>query len=103
MADSIKVRAQMQGSGAEVRVLINHPMETGVRKDEKGAVVPAHFIQSLRITHNGNAVLESLWGVGISQNPYLRLKLASAKPGDKIAVAWEDNLGKKDATEVTVQ
>ncbi len=103
MADSIKVRAQMQGSGAEVRVLINHPMETGVRKDEKGAVVPAHYIQTLRITHNGNTLLESHWGVGISQNPYLRLKLASAKPGDKIAVAWEDNLGKKDATEVTVQ
>jgi len=33
MADPMKIRAQMKGDAAEVRVLMSHPMETGQRKD----------------------------------------------------------------------
>ena len=32
---SIKIRASMVGDSAEVKCLMNHPMETGLRKDAK--------------------------------------------------------------------
>ena len=36
MGDQIKIRAQIQGEITEVRILMQHPMETGQRKDDKG-------------------------------------------------------------------
>ena len=42
MADPMKIRAQMKGDTAEIRVLMSHPMETGQRKDNAGNIVPAH-------------------------------------------------------------
>ena len=41
-----------------VKALISHAMETGQRKDKKtGKKIPAHFIQEVTCSHNGNTVL----------------------------------------------
>ena len=40
MADAIKIRAQVQGEITDIRILMQHPMETGQRKDEKGTRCP---------------------------------------------------------------
>ncbi|HST02176.1 MAG TPA: thiosulfate oxidation carrier complex protein SoxZ, partial [Usitatibacter sp.] len=53
MADPMKIRATMVGDKTEVKVLMAHEMETGQRKDSKGAVVPAWFIQNVTATVNG--------------------------------------------------
>lgn len=103
MAEPMKIRATMQGDVADVKVLMNHPMETGQRKDAKtGAVIPAHFIQSVNASLNGKNVLAAQWGVAISKNPFLGFKVKGAKSGDKIAIAWEDNKGDKNTAEVAV-
>ena len=45
MAEPMRIRATMAGDVADVKVLMNHIMETGVRKDAKtGQLIPAHFI-----------------------------------------------------------
>ena len=41
MADPMRIRAQMAGDKATVRVLMNHEMETGLRKDAAGKAIPA--------------------------------------------------------------
>ncbi|MDO9636339.1 MAG: thiosulfate oxidation carrier complex protein SoxZ, partial [Thiobacillus sp.] len=33
MAEPMRIRATMAGDVADVKVLMNHPMETGTRKD----------------------------------------------------------------------
>jgi thiosulfate oxidation carrier complex protein SoxZ len=59
---------------------MNHPMETGLRKDAKtGALVPAHHITNVTATVNGAQVLDAQWGGGISKNPYLAFKVKGAK------------------------
>jgi sulfur-oxidizing protein SoxY len=41
MAEPMRIRATMAGDVADVKVLMNHPMETGLRKDAKtGQLVP---------------------------------------------------------------
>lgn len=102
MAGSIRVRAKAQGEGAEFRILVNHPMETGNRKDEAGKLVPAHFIQRIAVSVNGKPAIEFLCGVGVSKDPYLGFRTRSGKRGDKVVVTWEDNLGQKDSAEVAV-
>jgi len=102
MAEPMKIRATLQGDVADVRILIQHPMETGQRKDAKGDIVPLHFIQSVVITHNGKSVLDAQWSQAISRNPFLGLRVKGAKTGDKISVTWIDNKGDKRTDEVAV-
>ena len=45
---AIKSKAKVVDSGVGVKVLIKHPMETGLRKDKKtGEPIPAHFISEV--------------------------------------------------------
>lgn len=102
MAEPMKIRATLQGDVADVRILIQHPMETGQRKDSKGDLVPLHFIQSVVVTHNGKSVLDAQWSQAISRNPFLGLRVKGAKTGDKISVTWTDNKGDKRTDETPV-
>jgi len=103
MADPMRIRAQLQGDIADVKVLMFHPMETGLRKDPAtGEPVPLHFIQRVVATHNGKVVLQTQWSRAISKNPFLNFRVRGAKAGDKISVSWEDNRGESASIETTI-
>ena len=102
MADPMRIRAQVAGNGATVRVLMSHEMETGQRKDSAGKTIPAWFIQEVAATHNGKPVLAAQWGASIAKNPFLQFQVKGAKAGDKIVVTWTDNRGDKRSDEAVV-
>jgi sulfur-oxidizing protein SoxZ len=102
MADPMRIRAQMAGDKATVRVLMSHEMETGQRRDGAGAVIPAWFIQEVTASHNGKAVLNAQWGPSVSKNPFMQFNVKGAKAGDKITVVWKDNKGDSRTDEATV-
>ena len=102
MADPMRLRAQMAGDKATVRVLMNHEMETGLRKDSAGKTIPAWFIQEVSAKLNGNQVLTAQWGASVSKNPFLQFNVKGAKAGDKITINWVDNKGDKRTDEATV-
>jgi sulfur-oxidizing protein SoxZ len=102
MGDPMKIRARMQGDVAEVRVLMGHPMETGLRKGSDGKIIPAHFIKEIRAELNGKVVFEAVISQAISRNPLFAFKVKGAKAGDKISITWEDNKGDKRTDTVTV-
>ena len=90
MADPMKIRAQMKGDTAEIRVLMSHPMETGQRKDSSGKVIPAHHIMSITIDVGGKRVVQGQTGAAISRNPVFGFKVKGAKAGDKVVINWVD-------------
>jgi len=102
MAEPMKIRAKMEGDTADVKVLMSHPMETGQRKNDKGDLVPVHFIQIVTATHNGNTVLDAQWSQAIARNPFLGFRVKGAKAGDKITVSWTDTTGDKGSIDTTV-
>jgi sulfur-oxidizing protein SoxZ len=103
MAEPMKIRATMEGDAANIKVLMNHVMETGQRKDAKtGQLIPAHFIQTVSAQVNGKAVLEAQWSQSVSKNPFLGFKVKGAKAGDKVTVSWADNKGEKNSAEAVV-
>lgn len=102
MAEQIKIRAQIQGDIAEIRILMQHPMETGQRKDEKGQSLPTHFIQSFSVSHNGKPIIDGQLNTSISKNPLFAFKARGIKAGDKLAVSWQDNTGEKRRDEISV-
>ncbi len=102
MADPIRIRAQLTGTKATVRVLMGHEMESGQRKDASGKTIPAWYIQQVTALHNGKTVLEAQWGPSVSKNPFMQFLLKSAKAGDKVAIRWTDNRGDSRTDETTV-
>jgi len=98
----MRIRAQMTGDKATVRVLMSHEMETGQRKDSAGKTIPAWFIQEVSASHNGKAVLTAQWGPAVAKNPFMQFVVKGAKAGDKITVTWKDNKGDTRTDEATV-
>lgn len=103
MAEAMKMRATMEGDVVNVKVLIQHEMETGLRKDAKTEkLIPALFINQVVATLNGKTVLDAQWGGGVAKNPFLGFRIKGGKPGDKVGVNAVDNLGTKYDGEVVV-
>jgi sulfur-oxidizing protein SoxZ len=102
MADPMRIRAQLAGDKATVRVLMSHEMESGQRKDANGKTIPAWHIQEVTAQHNGKTVMTAHWGPAVSKNPFMQFSVRGAKAGDKIAISWVDNRGDKRSDEAVV-
>jgi len=98
-----RLKATMAEGITEVKALMKHPMESGLRKEkETGKLVPAHFIEEVTCEYNGKVVLSAIWSGGISANPYLSFKFKGGKAGEKVKLAWKDNKGESDTAEVEI-
>jgi sulfur-oxidizing protein SoxZ len=102
MAGPMRIRAQIQGDVVNVRALMSHPMETGLRKDSSGNTIPAHYITEVVASVNGKPVLTAEWSGAISTNPYFEFDV-KAKAGDKITLKWVDNKGESQEQSVDVK
>lgn len=102
MADPMKVRATLKGDTGDIRVLMNHPMETGQRKDASGKPVPLHFIQNVEVKVNGKVVIEGEISQAVSRNPVFSFRVKGVKAGDKVEVSWLDNKGDTNKTETAL-
>ncbi len=102
MAEPMKIRATLQGDVADIRVLMAHPMETGLRKDAAGKVIPALYIRAITAHLNGRTVFQAEISQAISRNPVFAFKVKGAKAGDRLEIIWEDTAGDRRADEVTL-
>lgn len=93
MANPMKIRASAKDGVTEIKVLMNHEMETGQRKDANGQPIPAWFIQEVTAKLEDKTVLTAQWGPSVSKNPYLSFKVNGGKAGDTVTVSWVDNKG----------
>lgn len=103
MTDPIKIRATLQGEITDIRILMQHPMETGQRKSpEEGRLIPAHFIQTFTITSGGRVLVDGQLNTSIARNPLFAFKARGLKAGDRITVQWIDNRGERRSDEGVV-
>ncbi len=104
MSKKVKIRASLKDGVTTVKALMTHPMETGARKDkESGELIPAHYIQEITVTLNGETVMNANWGTGVSKNPYLSFKIKGGAAGDTVALEWKDNLGETGTGETQIK
>jgi sulfur-oxidizing protein SoxZ len=102
MAGPMKMRATLGSGYTDIRVLMTHPMETGLRKDPDGKIVPLHFIQSVIVKVNGKTVVDGQLSQAVSRNPVFTFRVKGGAKGDKVEVSWLDNLGETNKTEAAV-
>ncbi|HBC57859.1 MAG TPA: thiosulfate oxidation carrier complex protein SoxZ [Gammaproteobacteria bacterium] len=93
---TIKLKARVKPQYVEVKGLIKHVMETGVRRDDSGQLIPAHYIQEVKAYRNGELVWHAYWGPSISKDPYFSFRLRTGQAGDQIRVQWLDNRKQSD-------
>ena len=83
-----------KGEVFEVRVLVQHPMETGFRRDMNGATIPVNIVDRLVCRINGREVFRAELGTGIAANPYLVFN-AVAEASGTVEVEWSDDKGER--------
>lgn len=95
MSEPIRIRAKVRDGLTDVMLLMPHVMETGLRKDEAGAPVAAHYITDVRVSVAERCVLEARVSIAVSRDPLLSFRFSGAAAGDRLTVAWTDNRGEK--------
>ncbi|AFJ02561.1 Sulfur oxidation protein SoxZ [Methylophaga frappieri] len=98
-----RIRAKLHDGDTLIRILLAHPMHTGRGENTEGELIPAKFIQDIRLWRNEIEVLTVKCGTATSRNPFFAFQLQGGVVGDKIKLRWVDNTGGKGAAETTVQ
>jgi sulfur-oxidizing protein SoxZ len=88
-------RIARAGEAFEVRTLMQHPMETGLRH-EGGRSVPRDMLLSLAVTIGGETVFEADFRNGTAANPFHVFHLRLARTSD-IVFTWTDEQGRSVA------
>jgi len=94
-------RQAMRGEVIEVRILIQHAMETGFRHDGEGRVVPRNAIYALSCRYNGVEIFRADLSSGISANPYLQFYTLAEASGE-IEFSWVDEQGKRETQRASI-
>ena len=81
-----------RGDTVEVRIAIQHPMETGYRAEDNGTAIPKNVINNLVCRYNGAEVFRAEMGSGISANPYLAFFIVAGASGE-LRFDWIDDAG----------
>lgn len=90
------------GEIVQIKTLISHKMETGLRKNKKtGKVIPRNIINSFVATFNGEQVFAVSPHGAISANPYFAFKFKVDKAGD-LEMTWKDDAGKSWSAKKTI-
>ncbi len=93
-----------KGEIIEIKTLISHKMESGQRKDKKGAVIPRKIINKFEAKYNGEVVFSADWHPAISTNPYMAFNTVATESGT-LEFAWVDDDGStySKSAKITVQ
>jgi sulfur-oxidizing protein SoxZ len=90
-----------RGEVMEVRISIQHPMETGFRFDNSGRAIPKNVISSLVCRYNGEVVFRAEMDSGIAANPYLQF-CTTAEASGEFVFEWSDETGQRGAQRAAI-
>lgn len=82
-----------KGDIIEIKTLISHKMESGVRKDKKGNIIPRNIINHFAAKFNGTVVFEMDILPAIAANPFIQFSMKAMESGE-LEFVWKDDEGK---------
>jgi len=102
MVARVQVPAEVKrGEAIEIKVAIQHPMETGFRFDLMGRAVPKNVINSFVARYNGTEIFRAEMGSGVAANPFLQFYTVAEATGE-IEFSWVDDAGVSGAERVAI-
>jgi len=94
-------REAKRGEVIEIRIAIQHPMETGFRFDLMGRSIPKNVVNSLVVRYNGAEIFSAEMGSGIAANPYLQFYTVAEASG-ALVFEWVDDSGERGSERATI-
>jgi sulfur-oxidizing protein SoxZ len=85
-----------RGEVVEIRLLIQHAMESGFRRDAEGRAIPMNVVNTVVCRYAGREVLRAELGSSVSANPYFAFWVRAEASGD-VSVDWVDDAGERGA------
>ncbi|MGB0844860.1 MAG: thiosulfate oxidation carrier complex protein SoxZ [Alphaproteobacteria bacterium] len=80
------------GDVITIKTLMKHKMETGLRKNKKGEIIPQDIIHTFEAKFNGAPVFSVNLDAGISANPYFSFPFKVKEAGE-FEFTWQDDSG----------
>ena len=81
-----------RGEIIEIRTLIAHPMETGLRPGADGQVLPRNLIRRFVCRFNGEPVFSADLYAAVAANPLLSFTMLATSSGT-LSFSWEGDNG----------
>src|SRR5271170_5261034 len=75
-----------------VKALISHPMETGLRYDDQGNVIPRKIINKFVCRYGGVVVFSGDLHESVAANPFIEFYLRATDSGS-LEFVWEEDGG----------
>ena len=81
-----------KGELVEIKTLVTHDMETGLRKDSKGEKIPRLILNKFQVSFNGSEVFSADMHTAVSANPYIAF-FHKAEASGTFNFTWTDDKG----------
>jgi len=81
-----------KGEVIEIKTLIAHVMETGLRKDQDGKIIPRKIINKFTCEFNGKPVFSVDIEPAVAANPYMQFT-ARVEESGTFRFTWTDDDG----------
>ncbi len=81
-----------------IKTLLSHKMETGLRKDKEGNLIPRMIVNKFACEFNGTTVFSADIDPAVSANPYFQFT-AKVNEAGTFKFSWTDDDG--NVTEAT--
>ena len=104
MAEKTRLRVPTEAKKGEIiqiKTLTSHPMETGLRKDADGKIIPRDIINKFTCTFNGKPLFTADLETAIAANPYIEFTAKMAESGT-FSFAWTDDSGAVTTAEAKI-
>lgn len=88
----INVPVAKLGEIIEIRATIAHVMETGLRPDDEGKVVPRDIVTRFECRLDGATVFAADMFPAVAANPHIAFRLRAEKSGSLVFL-WEGDRG----------
>jgi sulfur-oxidizing protein SoxZ len=84
--------AAAKGEILQIKALISHQMETGLRRDDQGDVIPRKIINKFVCRYNDDVVFGVDLHEAVAANPYIEFCLRATESG-RLEFVWEEDGG----------
>jgi sulfur-oxidizing protein SoxZ len=91
-----------KGEIIEIKTLLSHPMETGLRKDAAGNTIPRKIINKFACEFNGKPVFSADIEPAVAANPYIQFN-AKVEESGIFKFTWTDDDGTVTTTEEQIK
>lgn len=91
-------KTAVAGEIIRIKAQVNHPMESGHRRDKEGTVIPQKIVNTFQCMFNETVVFSCDFDTSVASNPYLEFRAKVDKSGTFTFLWTED-----DGTETEVE